>query len=807
METPQVKNEPASLPAPYRIAIVGEAPGRDEESAKRPFVGASGRFLMSLLQTVGIRREACYVGNVSMRRPPGNEFSTFAWNGEEVTEGFDVLRAELAAFKPNLVLLLGNVPLHAAKCGTVAPKRRGPKFVFPHSVSDWRGSLFVCNETTSPFFGYKCLATYHPAAVLRLYDWAPVMKFDLKRAAVEGMFPGLTLPTRLAFVDDITVEKVVNSLQRLRDEKLPVTLDIEGYVADISCVSFAQSSSAAFIVPFKGGADGNYWPSVEDEMRVWKAVAEFLEDPEVPKVLQNSLYDAFVFAYSYGIVIQGLKDDTMLKHWEKFSELEKSLGFQASVYTKEPYYKNERKVNDLRVHWTYCCKDSMVTHEINEFLEQHMTTDEKRHYQFNLDMLNPILYMEMRGIRYDFEKARLRREGLLLEKTQWQAKLDELAGRPLNVRSTKFTSYLYDELGLPEQLNRTTGARTGNYEALLKLAKKTAHPVCHLAIRLRSLGTREQMLRIYPDSDGRIRCGYNVVGTPSGRLACYTSPTGSGYNLQTIPEYDRDLFVADDGYDLFQCDLVGADGWTVAAHCASLGDRTMLDDLLAGVKIAKVIACMFEHGPQISNLPRQELLALTKTIPKDSQIYFGSKCCQHGTNYGMGHVLLSATIFIQSEGKVNIPSADAKHLQDLYLRRYPGVARWHQWVWGQIKNKGYLVSAAGHRRVLFGRRDDHATFKAALANEPQENTTYATNQAALHLWSDPENRRGGKLIVEPLHQVHDALVGQWRKEDRDFAVAKLYKWFLNPLVIANQQITIPFEGRYGRSWGELTEAF
>jgi hypothetical protein len=56
--------------------------------------------------------------------------------------------------------------------------------------------------------------------------------------------------------------------------------------------------------------------------------------------------------------------------------------------------------------------------------------------------------------------------------------------------------------------------------------------------------------------------------------------------------------------------------------------------------------------------------------------------------------------------------------------------------------------------------------------------------------------------VEPLHQVHDALLGQFLKTDTEWAKGKIRSWFDNTLIIANQPIKIPFEGHYGPSWGE-----
>ena len=91
------------------------------------------------------------------------------------------------------------------------------------------------------------------------------------------------------------------------------------------------------------------------------------------------------------------------------------------------------------------------------------------------------------------------------------------------------------------------------------------------------------------------------------RVSCSTSATGSGFNLQTVTKALRVLFKADPGYHLFQCDLSGADGWTVAAHSAALGDSTMLDDYLGGLKPAKLIA-LFHEKPQCGKLTREDLL-------------------------------------------------------------------------------------------------------------------------------------------------------------------------------------------------------
>jgi hypothetical protein len=263
--------------------------------------------------------------------------------------------------------------------------------------------------------------------------------------------------------------------------------------------------------------------------------------------------------------------------------------------------------------------------------------------------------------------------------------------------------------------------------------------------------------------------------------------------------------------------------------------------------------------------PRENLKQAAKHVDKDGWLYFACKRVQHGSNYGMKEKTMSDQILKDSYKLFGEPIAVepsvCAQLQRLYFNRYVGVLSWHERIKRQLKETGIITSASGHRRIFFGRRDDYDTFIAACSDEPQNNTSYVTNLAIYKLWTDPENRlqetgpNGHKkddscrvdpvhntlsitpgtigsirvdknvtqigelektvrsdlrstrvtLRVQPLHQVHDALIGQFRKEDVTWAIGKIRQWFNNPITIAGQQITIPFEGVYGTSWGCLKE--
>lgn len=54
------------------LMFIGEAPGRDEDAAGRPFVGRAGQLLTKIIEAMKWRREEVYITNVVKCRPPDN---------------------------------------------------------------------------------------------------------------------------------------------------------------------------------------------------------------------------------------------------------------------------------------------------------------------------------------------------------------------------------------------------------------------------------------------------------------------------------------------------------------------------------------------------------------------------------------------------------------------------------------------------------------------------------------------------------------------------------------------------------------
>jgi uracil-DNA glycosylase family 4 len=811
---------------PYRIAIVGEAPGKDEVEQGKPFVGAAGQLLTNLLTDAGINRSFCFVGNVCQYRPPDNNLSAWSWEDPRIQLSLEQLRQDIQIFNPNLVILLGNNALRAAK-GTyhIAIGKSKKLKEKTYSISDWRGSLFYCDVPTSPFYGRKCLATYHPSYLFRVFSDIPFVRFDLARAKRHAANPDYKEP-HLVLDTQPTFKSICERLSLIKQHKIPFAMDIEGYVNDITCLSISPTASEAFIIPFSDMDDTSYW-SIEDEAEIFRLLAEVLEDPDIPKTLQNGMYDRFVLAYSWKMLIRNMRDDIMLKHWELYCEFEKSLAMQTSIYTEHAFYKSDRKTDNRDTYWRYCCKDSAITNECSQRQTLLLSREPRSlaHYNFNISLLDPFLFIELKGMKVDAPKKALRLAELhghawFNSKKQTsggveQQRLEEMVGWRINVNSVKDMQRLvYEQLKLPPvRKERANGSfsLTTDEGTLLKLGKKTKNEVLLQCLKVRRIRKRASGLEsLAPDEDGRIRSSTNIVGTQTGRTTSSKAPTGKGTNLTTVTPADRDIIIADPEHDFCQCDLEGADSWTVAMHAARLGDPTMLDDLLFGIKPAQALAMLVLHGPEANKLDRAALKALIKSSDlkgKNAHIYFMCKKGSHGSNYLMGVPRLAELIYIDSEGEIDISDKEVAKIQHLYFLRYKGVLNWHSWAARELKTKGALVAASGSKRLFFGRKDAHDTLAEFCSSEPQHNTTYATNTALRRLWLDPDNRlSSGHLRIWPCHQVHDALCVQWHVRDRDFARQKMRDYFNNTLIIAGKPIVIPFEGKFGPSWGEQPNA-
>lgn len=836
-ERPFVPNKFPTMPsAGHRLCIIGEAPGVDEETVLEPFVGSSGKLLRGTLGQFGLAAEQCLICNVTGYRPPGNNIEAFDWDGPEISSGIARLRSDIEAYKPNAILSLGRTPMRVLRPDLCYPGKKG--MVIP--IGNWRGSV------TSSMLGYKSVFCYHPAYILRAWSDIAYFTHDVGRAVEQSKYPELRLALRSGILDP-TLDQVLRFLQRLRESHTTASIDIEGYPdhTGITCMSICPTPYDGIVIPF--WVRGRHYWSDTEEVIIWQALSEYLADPTCEKKCHNGFYEHFVYLWKHRCLLSGWHHDTMLKFWELYPELEKNLGVVNSFTTLEPYYKDDRKSQDSLVKLEYNFKDSAVTDEADNSLEVSLQKYplSYTHYQFNIRCSRPFAYLNLRGCRIDTAKLEdhKRKKAEELVGLQQQINDQVLAAAiqadvltrkrksdpwTFNVKGECVNWLLYDHLGYkPSQRH----GRCHDEEALLRYFEKHQNPLLRQVIQAVRARTRLQdIAKLVCDSDGRLRTSLDLVGTNTGRSssrhAMSMRPSGdddgswenTGTNLQNVTEDLRDVFVPDsDAYDFWQFDLRGADAWTVAADLATLGHSTMLEDLLAGIKPAKVLVALlnaFRAGTNpaiINNLSRGDLKILVDAIDTSKGWeYFASKIVQHATNYDAKPETCSARVFDESDGAVNLSVKDAGVFQFLYKLRYKPEVR-NADIKARLSRDGFLQTACGIRRKFFGirsRRDiDDEIVRQASAFEPQANTTYCTNAALLNLWNDPSNRQStGWLHCDPLLQIHDALAGQNHSSIRGWAHRKLQSYFNTELTVHGVKILIPADGGWGTSWKDSKNA-
>ncbi len=86
------------------ILFIGEAPGRNEDSQGKPFVGRAGKILDKLLETIDLDREEIFIGNIIKCRPPKNRNPLKT----EIDSCSHFLDEQIDCIKPKVIVTLGN---------------------------------------------------------------------------------------------------------------------------------------------------------------------------------------------------------------------------------------------------------------------------------------------------------------------------------------------------------------------------------------------------------------------------------------------------------------------------------------------------------------------------------------------------------------------------------------------------------------------------------------------------------------------------------------------------------------------------
>lgn len=128
------------------VVFIGEAPGKKEDETGVPFMGAAGKFLGEMLESIKMIRSGIYITNIVKYRPPNNRDPL----PQEKEDCKDWLHEELNVIAPKLIVFLGRHSMN--------------HFFSDLKISQAHGKLV---KKSIPGINTKYfLPLYHPAAAL-----------------------------------------------------------------------------------------------------------------------------------------------------------------------------------------------------------------------------------------------------------------------------------------------------------------------------------------------------------------------------------------------------------------------------------------------------------------------------------------------------------------------------------------------------------------------------------------------------------------------------------------------------------------
>jgi len=266
-------------------------------------------------------------------------------------------------------------------------------------------------------------------------------------------------------------------------------------------------------------------------------------------------------------------------------------------------------------------------------------------------------------------------------------KFEQIQGKEFNPNSTlQLRKLLFDFLGLNPTGKKTgTGADSTDAEVLKELSSQSGVPQLILDIRQKSKIKNTYLDKIIPqlDRDSRLRTGFNLHGTTSGRLS-----SSGKLNMQQLPRDNpavKGCIKAAAGSKIVAMDLTTAEVY-VAAVLAK--DEALMDVFRSGGNFHSTIAhkvfrlpCQVEEVAELYSDRRQAAKAVT-----------------FGIMYGAGPAKISEQV-TKDSGKYFSKQEASEVISD-YFKTFHKLKSWIETNQKFIEQNGFTYSYFGRKRRL-----------------------------------------------------------------------------------------------------------
>ena len=347
----------------------------------------------------------------------------------------------------------------------------------------------------------------------------------------------------------------------------------------------------------------------------------------------------------------------------------------------------------------YAAMDAVCTFLLFQKFENALVKND-RLYGVYRDILLPgcRFLTDIQDAGVPFDKERLQASSVLMQEQIDEAiaklytypaikEFEHNQGKDFNPNSTlQLRGLLFDFLGLKPTGKKTgTGAHSTDAEVLKELAEEHEVPQLVLDIRQKVKIKSTYLDKIYPqlDRDSRLRTGFNLHGTTSGRLS-----SSGKMNMQQIPRDNpivKGCIKASPGTKIVAMDLT-----TAEVYCAAVlaNDKNLMDVFRSGGNFHSNIAKL------VFNLPC-EVEEVAEQFGTQRQM---AKAVTFGIMYGAGPKKISEQVTKDSGKYFSMNEASAV-IRD-YFEQFHGLKRWLDDNKRFIQDNGFIYSHFGRKRRL-----------------------------------------------------------------------------------------------------------
>jgi DNA polymerase I-like protein with 3'-5' exonuclease and polymerase domains len=445
----------------------------------------------------------------------------------------------------------------------------------------------------------------------------------------------------------------------------------------------------------------------------------------------------------------------------------------------------------------YAAKDTIATYLLYNKFKPLVEKSVQLNGLYNNILLPASDFLqEMEEFGVPFSKDRLEKAQVYLEKDLFELKqtfyarpelvtYQEKYGEELNPNSPiQLRKLFFDHLNLAKTGKRTaTGADSTDADVLGELAEQSEIPKMVLDLRQKQKikSTYIDKIIIGLDRDFRLRTGFNIIATTSGRLS-----SSGKLNMQQLPRDNplvKGCIQARDGYVICSQDLSTAEMFYAAVLSQ---DKNLMK--------------VFQDKGDFHSSVAKMVFGLRCEVEQVKDLFPGyrqaAKAISFGILYGSGADKVAATVseyYLKQHIEKGIPleyfsKADAEEAIERYFNTYKQLKKWLNDTKEYIRENGFIYSHFGRKRRL---RNVFSADKGIAASEVRSGLNFTIQSVAsdinllgaidLSKEMKKNNIRGGIFAL-----VHDSILAEIHEDDFE-----LYKQLARECVQKDRGLNIP----------------